>query len=90
VTEPARWRVEFTPRASKDIRRLDRPVQQRITEALDRLTEGPQLKGDIKRLAGSEEYRLRVGDWRIRFRLDGNRLIVIVVRVLPRGRAYER
>jgi hypothetical protein len=43
-------------------------VQQRITEALDRLTEGPQLRGDIKRLTGSEEYRLPVSDWRIRFR----------------------
>lgn len=90
MSDAERWRVEFTPRATKDIRRLDRPVQRRVLEALDRLTEAPRLAGDVKRLTGSEEYRLRVGDWRIRFRLDGDRLIVLVVRVLPRGRAYDR
>ena len=90
MSDAERWRVEFTPRATKDIRRLDRPVQRRVLEALDHLTEAPRLAGDVKRLTGSDEYRLRVGDWRIRFRLDGDRLIVLVVRVLPRGRAYDR
>lgn len=84
------WRVEFTPSARKDLRRLDRPVQQRIVDALDRLAAGERLSGDIRRLAGSTEYRLRVGDWRVRFELDGDRLLITVVRVLPRGRAYDR
>ena len=84
------WRVEFTPSARKDLRRLDRPVQQRIVHALDRLAAGERLSGDIRRLAGSTEYRLRVGDWRVRFELDGDRLLITVVRVLPRGRAYDR
>ena len=84
------WRVEFTPSARKDLRRLDRPVQQRIVDALDRLAAGERLSGDIRRLAGSTEYRLRVGDWRVRFELDGDRLLITVIRVLPRGRAYDR
>lgn len=84
------WRVEFTPSARKDLRRLDRSVQQRIVHALDRLAAGERLSGDIRRLAGSTEYRLRVGDWRVRFELDGDRLLITVVRVLPRGRAYDR
>jgi len=89
VSDP-HWRVEFTPSARKDLRRLDRPVQQRIVHALDRLAAGERLSGDIRRLAGSTEYRLRVGDWRVRFELDGDRLLITVVRVLPRGRAYDR
>lgn len=84
------WRVEFAPRARKDLLRLDRPVQRRIVEALDRLAAGERLSGDVRRLAGSTEYRLRVGDWRVRFELDGDRLLITVVRVLPRGRAYDR
>lgn len=84
------WRVEFAPSARKDLRRLDRQVQQRIVHALDRLATGARLSGDVRRLAGSTEYRLRVGDWRVRFELDSDRLLITVLRVLPRGRAYDR
>jgi hypothetical protein len=31
-----------------------------------------------------------VGDWRVRFERDGRLLVITVVRVLPRGRAYDR
>jgi hypothetical protein len=31
------------------------------------LAAGTELVGDIRRLSGSGEYRLRVGDWRVRF-----------------------
>ncbi len=79
----------FTPRARRDMRRLDRPVQQRIIEGLDRLVGDPPA-GDVVRLAGpDDEWRLRVGDWRVRFTRDSSKRTVIVLRVLPRGRAYR-
>ena len=72
----------FTPRARRDLRRLDRPVQRRIIEALDRLV-GDTPAGDIVKLAGSDdEWRLRVGDRRVRFTRDDKQL-VHVLRVLP-------
>jgi mRNA-degrading endonuclease RelE of RelBE toxin-antitoxin system len=60
-----------------------------VIAALDRLVErDPSV--DVRRLRGSDEWRLRVGDWRARLRLDFDDRNVIVVRILPRGRAYER
>ena len=32
---------------------------------------GSTSKGDLKKLRGSEEWRLRSGDWRIFLKLDG-------------------
>jgi mRNA interferase RelE/StbE len=58
--------------------------------AIERLTQGAELAGDVKRLRGSNEYRLRVGDWRVRFEREDRELVITVVRVLPRGRAYDR
>lgn len=79
----------FAPRARRDFRRLDRQVQRRITEALDRLVEDPP-RGDVRKLTGTEEeWRLRVGDWRARFSRDPQRNRVEILRVLPRGRAYR-
>jgi mRNA interferase RelE/StbE len=64
VTEPGGW--SFTARARRDMRKLDRPVQRRVIEALDRLVAQPP-QGDVVKLAGAdEEWRLRVGDWRPR------------------------
>jgi mRNA interferase RelE/StbE len=84
------WRVVVDDRARKDLRRIDPPTRQRILRAIARLAQGAELTGDIKRLQGSHEYRLRVGDWRVRFERDDQRLIITIVRVLPRGRAYDR
>jgi len=89
VSEP-HWRVVVDDRARKDLRRIDPPIRKRILSAIERLAQGAELTGDVKRLRGSNEYRLRVGDWRVRFEREDRQLVVTVVRVLPRGRAYDR
>ncbi len=44
----------------------------------------------IKKLQGvAGQWRLRVGDWRVRFSLSDDGKVVDVLRVLPRGRAYR-
>jgi mRNA interferase RelE/StbE len=87
VTSPG-WGVEITPRARRDLRNLDQPVRRRVREALERVADDPP-EGQLVRLKGSEDLRLRVGDWRVRLRLDHNRRTIVVLRVLPRGRAYR-
>jgi mRNA interferase RelE/StbE len=86
----AYWRVVVDDRARKDLRRIDPLTRERILGAITRLAQGAELLGDVKRLSGSGEYRLRVGDWRVRFERDDRQRTIIVVRVLPRGRAYDR
>jgi mRNA-degrading endonuclease RelE of RelBE toxin-antitoxin system len=63
-------------------------VQRRITSTLDRFVADP-FAGDIRRL-NTIEWRLRVGDWRVRFAFDDQRRVIVVLRVLSRGRAYDR
>ena len=86
----ADWRYALTSRATRDVRQLDPPTRRRILEALDRLAEDP-YQGDLRKVEGShDEWRLRVGDWRIRFERDAATNTIYVLRVLPRGRAYRR
>lgn len=81
--------LRFTRSAEKDLRRLDPPVRRRIFSGLDRLlAEDRSL--DVRRLTGSEHFRLRVGDWRVIFAYDPETETLLVQRILPRGRAYER
>lgn len=44
---------------------------------------------DVRKLMGSNELRLRVGDWRVRFERDAEKREIVVLRVLPRGKAYK-
>jgi len=58
--------VDWTPAARADVRRIDRTNAMRILTALHRFAETGE--GDIKKLQGvTEELRLRVGDYRVRF-----------------------
>lgn len=71
------------------MRRLDPPIQRRVLAALDRLAaDDPAL--DVLKLTGQETWRLRVGDWRVLFERDEAIRVIAVMRVLPRGRAYDR
>ena len=84
----AGWHVEITARARRDLRNLDPPVRARIFDALSALVGDPPV-GDVKKLTGQDAHRLRVGAWRARIRLDPAGRVIVVTRVLPRGRAYR-
>jgi mRNA interferase RelE/StbE len=87
--EDARWAIRFESRAERDLGRLDPPVARRVIAALDRVLDRDSSV-DLRRLRGTDEWRLRVGDWRVRLQLDFEARTVIVVRILSRGRAYDR
>ena len=70
------------------MRRLELSVRTRIFEALDLYVA--ERRGDVRKLRGKvDEWRLRVGEWRVRFRPDYTNRVLVVLRVLPRGRAYR-
>ena len=78
--------IEFKPRAVKDLEALDRSVARRILKKIRDLESG--LVGDVKRLTNfTPEYRLRVGDYRVLFEIEGDR--AIIYRVKHRSRAYS-
>lgn len=81
--------VVWQARAEKDLGRLDPGVQRRVIAAVAAFAESE--RGDIVRLRDVHppEYRLRVGDWRVRFAIDREARRLRVLRVLPRDRAYR-
>jgi mRNA interferase RelE/StbE len=80
------WTVVLTASAQRGLRRLDRPAATRILDALARHANIGQ--GNVTRLQGvADEGRLRVGDWRVRFRYDHPAQTLQVLRILPRGQA---
>jgi len=83
------WTLRFAERAERDLRRLDRPVRERVYEGLERLCRDPQQAGSLRRLSGRAESRLRVGDWRVLVQLYASERVIFVKHVLHRSRAYR-
>lgn len=79
--------IDWTPPARADVRRIDRTHAMRILTALHRFAETGE--GDVKKLQGdSEELRLRVGDYRVRFTEEPQGTLIIHS-VRHRSEAYR-
>lgn len=78
--------ITYQPAARKALRKMPINTRRRIIGKIEDYATNPGSQANnIKRLQGSHELRLRVGDWRVIF-LDGT--IIDVVKVGPRGSVY--
>jgi mRNA interferase RelE/StbE len=83
------YSVEFTVAAQKEILRIPKRSAQRIAEAIDALADNPRPPG-CKKLVGEENtYRIRVGDYRVVYEIEDERVTVWVIRVRHRKDAYK-
>ena len=69
------WAVEVQQPAEKDLVGLPSQVRKRIARALRALKDNPFPHG-VKKLKARDGYRIRVGDYRILFRVDRDARIV--------------
>ncbi len=81
--------VEFTPSAVRELRKLAKAIQKRISVVIDALAENPFPRGVKKLLAEQNIYRVRVGDYRILYQVEAAKLVVLVVKVGHRREIYR-
>ncbi len=71
------------------LKRLDGDIRERIRVAIRGLANEPRPLG-VKKLTGYENlFRIRVGDWRIIYAIEDDKLIVLVLEISTRGGAYR-
>jgi mRNA interferase RelE/StbE len=85
-----RYTITTLPSALRALQSFPRNVRERIYEKIDSLAENPRPPG-IKALQGSQKgyLRLRVGDYRILYRIEDDRLLVVVVTIGHRREVYR-
>lgn len=84
-----KYEVEFTKSALRSLEQVRGKDRARIAKRIDMLAENPRPTG-VKRLQGGQgEHRLRVGDFRIIYLIDDNRLLVMVIRLGDRKDIYR-
>lgn len=82
------YRLTYTQRAIRDIDKLDPSIKQRIGKTLLRYKENPLAHAESLRDSDLGSYRFRIGDYRIIFDLQGEKIVVL--RVGHRREIYKR
>lgn len=83
------YKVELRPRAKKQLRDLDNAVCSRIYGAIELLQTHP-VPPNARRLKGRSDYRLRVGDYGIIYRVSAGKLIILVIAIGHRREIYRK
>lgn len=75
--------VEITPEAAAQVVALPSPIVRRMRQLMGRLQRWPAVSG-VKHLKGAlaGKCRLRTGDYRVQFRVEGTRKVLEVKRVV--------
>ena len=77
------FQISYSKKAVKFLKRQDVPSQKRLVTAISKLP----LEGDIKKLQGIDGYRLRVGNFRVLFNVNG--IIIDIIDIGNRGQIYK-
>ena len=83
----ASYEIRFKRSVAKDLRDIPKKDVKRILNTIDALAKDPFCPG-CKKLAGKDYYRVRQGNFRVIYEVLNDALIIHIVRVAHRSRAY--
>lgn len=80
--------IVYSDKVVKQLEKLDREIHVRIITTLERLRIHPEAH-DIKKLVGMLGFRFRVGDYRVIFDLEKEKLLILVLEIGHRRNIYD-
>jgi mRNA interferase RelE/StbE len=83
------YKLIISPTAEKQMRRLPAKIHDRVLSALEQLRLHPRPRGCVKLEGEDDLWRIRVGDYRIVYSIEDEKLIILVVRVAHRKDVYR-
>ena len=83
------WRIVMERQPEKTLRRLPQNLGRRIDRVILSLTDNPYPVGSKKLVGHNNLHRIRIGSWRIVYAIEDDQLIILVIRIAPRGSAYH-
>ncbi len=84
------YSVEVKPSARKELEELPDNVLARVLQKMDSLRSAPRPTGCKKLKGYKDQWRIRVGDWRIVYVIDDAAKLISFTRIAHRREVYER
>lgn len=87
---PHPYKIDFGPDAEREYVDLQKNIQARIDELIDRLRDWPQVSGVVALWGPAKgHFRVKTQDWRVIFHVDEPAHTVIIDKIANRKEAYE-
>ena len=83
------YKVDIKRSAEKDLEVISEQHRRRIRTAIDELSTNPRHEGSVRLHGGESGYRIRVGDYRVRYTVDDVMRVVRVYRIGNRREVYR-
>ncbi|MBN2700241.1 MAG: type II toxin-antitoxin system RelE family toxin [Methylohalobius sp. ZOD2] len=83
------YEIELAASAKKQFDKLPANIRQRLAKTINQLSTTPRPPGVTKLKGEDQLYRVRVGDYRIVYRIEDNRLLVLILKVGHRRAVYR-
>jgi len=83
------YAVEVKPSTRKELEALPDHVLSRVVRKLEALGDSPRPAGCRKLKGHKDQWRIRVGDWRVVYIIDDAAKLVSVTRIAHRREVYE-
>ncbi|USQ74777.1 type II toxin-antitoxin system RelE family toxin [Ornithinimicrobium cryptoxanthini] len=84
------YRIDLSPAASRQLRKLDPSARRRVQAAIELLATDPRPSAAKKLVGGAGEWRVRTGDYRIVYEINDGVLVILVLAVGHRREIYQR
>jgi len=84
------YSVEVKPPARKELEALPDNVLARVLQKMDSLRSAPRPAGCKKLKGYKDQWRVRVGDWRVVYIIDDAAKLISITRIAHLGEVYER
>ncbi|HEU5400598.1 MAG TPA: type II toxin-antitoxin system RelE/ParE family toxin [Terriglobales bacterium] len=85
----AQFKVEFTSSVLRQLDKLPSKISHKLVAAAESLGDTPYPIGTKKMQGGQDLWRIRVGDYRIIYRVERHRLVVLILRIGHRREVYR-
>jgi len=89
VTQPPSYTVHIKASTEREMASLPKPVFRAVSQKILELESNPRPQR-CKKLSGRQEYRMRVGDYRILYVVSDTTRTVEIVAVGNRKDVYRR
>lgn len=83
------YEVLLERQAERDLRELPKETFRRVIQSIKGLGQAPRPPGCRKLVGSQQDYRVRVGDYRVLYEVDDGTRQVRVLRVRHRREAYR-
>ncbi len=77
----ARYRIEISRTAEKQLKKLKRVDQRRVVNAIVALAADPRPPGSRKLAGYDDVFRIRVGRYRVLYSVSGKKLVIIILKI---------